>query len=76
MGNPTVDVIVQIFAGFRRLVSGQPGAGRELGDPIDREVCHIQRRLLGLNRFRALAQDNGIDPELFINSPRRRTLLF
>src|SRR5260370_25000742 len=29
---------------------------------------HIQRRLLGLNRFRALAQDNGIDPERFINS--------
>ena len=29
---------------------------------------HIQRRLLGLNRFRALAQDNGIDQERFINS--------
>ena len=33
----------QIFARFRRLVSGQPSGGCELSDPIDREVCQARQ---------------------------------
>ena len=35
----TVGAVASFSAGFRRLVSGQPSGGRELGDSIDREVC-------------------------------------
>jgi hypothetical protein len=38
--HPGVDVIAR-FAGF--LASGQPSAGRELGDPINREVSQSRQ---------------------------------
>jgi hypothetical protein len=40
---PSEQPTFEVIARFRRLVSGEPTGGRELGDPIDREVCQARQ---------------------------------